>query len=302
MELRHQGSGRIRFGVFEVDLRAGELRKHGLRIRLQQQPFHVLEMLLLRPREVVTRDELRANLWQADTFVDFDHGLNKAINKIRDALGDSAENPHFVETVARRGYRFIAEVVRLEDIGALPPKELKPESGQLAATAARPKRFPWLNSRMAFAFILIAAAIALLAWTVRWRNRSVPGIHSVAVLPLESLSADPSQDYFAEGMTDELITDLGQISALRVISRTSVMTYKNAHKSLPQIARELNVDAVVEGTVLRSGDQVRITAQLIQAPQDKHLWAKSYEGDLRDTLALQGRVARAIATEKRQNR
>src|SRR4051812_1340960 len=301
MELRHQGSGRVRFGVFEVDLRAGELRKHGLRIRLQQQPFHVLEMLLLRPREVVTRDELRANLWQADTFVDFDHGLNKAINKIRDALGDSAENPHFVETVARRGYRFIAEVVRLEDIGALPPKELKPESGQLAATAARPKRFPWLNSRMAFAFILIAAAIALLAWTVRWRNRSVPGIHSVAVLPLESLSADPSQDYFAEGMTDELITDLGQISALRVISRTSVMTYKNAHKSLPQIARELNVDAVVEGTVLRSGDQVRITAQLIQAPQDKHLWAKSYEGDLRDTLALQGRVARAIAEEVRIN-
>lgn len=302
MELRHQGSGRVRFGVFEVDLRAGELRKHGLRIRLQQQPFYVLEMLLLRPREVVTRDELRANLWQADTFVDFDHGLNKAINKIRDALGDSAENPHFVETVARRGYRFIAEVVRLEDIGALPPKELKRESAQLAATAARPKRFPWLNSRTAFAFILIAAAIVLLAWTVRWRNRSVPGIHSVAVLPLESLSADPSQDYFAEGMTDELITDLGQISALRVISRTSVMTYKNAHKSLPQIARELNVDAVVEGTVLRSGDQVRITAQLIQAPQDKHLWAKSYEGDLRDTLALQGRVARAIATEKRQNR
>src|SRR3954471_10592507 len=133
MELRHQGSGRIRFGVFEVDLRAGELRKHGLRIRLQQQPFHVLEMLLLRPREVVTRDELRANLWQADTFVDFDHGLNKAINKIRDALGDSAENPHFVETVARRGYRFIVDVAVLEQTDSDPAQKLN--STGLATTA-----------------------------------------------------------------------------------------------------------------------------------------------------------------------
>lgn len=301
MEPWHQGSRRVRFGVFEVDLRAGELHKHGLRIRLQQQPFQVLEMLLQRPREVVTRDELRAALWPSDTFVDFDHGLNKAINKIRDALGDSAESPRFVETVARRGYRFIGEVGPL-DVGetASPAKQPKPESASPAATAA-PKRLPQLHPGRALGLFLIAAAIVSLLWTLRSRNRALPSVRSLAVLPLESLSPDPSQDYFAEGMTDELITDLGQISALRVISRTSVMTYKGAHKSLPQIARELNVDAVVEGTVLRSGNQVRITAQLIQAPLDKHLWAKSYEGDLRDTLALQSQVARAIAEEVRIN-
>jgi len=300
MELVHHGSERLRFGVFEVDLRAGELRKHGLRIRLQQQPFQILEMLLRRPREVVTRDELRAALWPADTFVDFDHGLNKAINKIRDALGDSAESPRFVETVARRGYRFIAEVVSL-DGEADSSKELKPQSAVLASTAPDPKRLQRLNFAKAVGLFFIVAAVVTLAWTVYARNRALPSIHSLAVLPLESLSTDPSQDYFAEGMTDELITDLGQISALRVISRTSIMTYKGAHKPLPQIARELNVDAVVEGTVLRSGNQVRITAQLIQAPVDKHLWARSYEGDVRDTLALQGEVARAIAEEVRIN-
>src|SRR4051794_37271480 len=123
MQQARDAPGRLRFGVFEADLRTGELRKRGVRIRLQEQPFQVLALLLERPGELVTRDELRGRLWSADTFVDFDHGLNKAINKIREALGDSAENPHFVETVARRGYRFIAEVVRLEDIGGLPPKE-----------------------------------------------------------------------------------------------------------------------------------------------------------------------------------
>jgi TolB-like protein/DNA-binding winged helix-turn-helix (wHTH) protein/Tfp pilus assembly protein PilF len=296
----HQGSARVRFSVFEVDLRAGELRKRGLRIRLQQQPFKVLEMLLQRPGEVVTRDELRGALWPADTFVDFDHGLNKTINKIRDALGESAESPRFVETVSRRGYRFIAEVVRLDSADSDSRTESKLPFPGGAATTSKPMRLGWSGIRKALGLVLVAVAIALLAWTLRSRNRP-SNIRSLAVLPLVSLSADPSQDYFADGMTDELITDLGQISALRVISRTSVMTYKGGHKPLPQIARELNVDAVVEGTVLRSGDQVRITAQLIQAPVDKHLWAKSYEGDLRDTLALQGQVARAIAEEIRIN-
>ena len=288
----------FRFGVFEVDLRAGELRKHGLKIRLQQQPFQVLEMLLRRPRDVVTRDELRNKLWPADTFVDFDHGLNKAINKIREALGDSADNPRFVETVARRGYRFIAEVAVLD--GADSPRTRELELPGFAAEAATPKKWLWSRAWKAAAIILIPALALFVAWVIRSRSRP-PSIRSLAVLPLESLSADPSQDYFADGMTDELITDLGQISQLRVISRTSIMTYKGVRKPLPQIARELNVDAVVEGTVLRSGNQVRITAQLIQAPADKHLWSKSYEGDLRDTLALQGRVAGAIANEVRIN-
>jgi TolB-like protein/DNA-binding winged helix-turn-helix (wHTH) protein/Tfp pilus assembly protein PilF len=292
-----------------LDLRAGELRKYGLRVRLQEQPFQILTMLLEHPGEVVTREELQKKLWPAHTFVDFDHGLNKAVSKIREALGDSAESPRFVETVARRGYRFLADVkvdaeapVRSPELATLPHPVA--EAGDLPELAGKP-RIPkhlllslvWKIS--AFALLLLVASLAV--WKIHSWNRSSLVIRSLAVLPLESLSSDASQDYFADGMTDELISDLGQISALRVISRTSVMTYKHARKPLPQIARELNVDAVVEGTVLRSGDQVRITAQLIQASTDKHLWSQSYEGELRDTLALQNQVARAIADQIRIN-
>jgi TolB-like protein/DNA-binding winged helix-turn-helix (wHTH) protein/Flp pilus assembly protein TadD len=294
-------SDRLRFGVFEVDLRAGELRKHGLQVRLQQQPFEVLAMLLDHPGEIVTREELQKKLWPADTFVDFDHGLNKAINKIRDALSDSAESPRFVETVARRGYRFLAEVRAVDTTPVLRPesrieapseaKDYGPAS--LAEGSGSPKRLATLLTWGIFALVLLL--LIPIVWALRFRNRTSLPIRSLAVLPLESLSGDASQDYFADGMTDELITDLSQISALRVISRTSVMPYKGVRKPLAQIARELNVDAVVEGTVLRSGNQVRITAQLIEAPADKHLWAHDYEGDLQDTLALQNQVARAIA-------
>jgi TolB-like protein/DNA-binding winged helix-turn-helix (wHTH) protein/Flp pilus assembly protein TadD len=301
--------GRLRFGVFELDLRAGELRKNGLRVRLQGQPFQVLAILVDHPGEVVSREELQKELWAADTFVDFDQGLNKAINKVREALGDSAESPRFVETIARRGYRFLAEVKAAE---AAPVRSTEPtppphpivETGDhpdLAAEPALPKDRPWSLALKTSAFALLVLVACLVAWKLHSRNRPPPAIRSLAVLPLESLSSDASQDYFADGMTDELISDLGQIRELRVISRTSVMAYKHAHKPLPQIAHELNVDAVVEGTVLRSGGRVRITAQLIEASADKHLWSQSYEGELRDTLALQNTVARAIADQIRIN-
>ena len=305
----HQVSGRLCFGLFELDVRAGELRKHGLRIRLQEQPFQVLAMLLEHHGQVVTREELQKRLWPADTFVDFDHGLNKAISKIREALGDSAENPRFVETVARRGYRFLAEV-RTADTATIASAE-RPHQPQLAADtverhdiageAAMPEHITRRVARMVSLFALLLVIASFAAWKLYSWKRASPVIRSLAVLPLESLSNDASQDYFADGMTDELISDLGQISALRVISRTSVMGYKHARKPLPQIAHELNVDAVVEGTVLRSGDQVRITAQLIEASSDKHLWSQGYEGELRDTLALQNQVARAIADQIRIN-
>ncbi len=249
--LRHTSV--VRFGTYEVSLQSGEVRKAGVKIRVQQQPMKLLEILLERPGEVVTREELRDRVWADESFGDFDQAVNIAIGKLRSALGDSAENPRYIETLPKRGYRFIAEVS-------------------------------------------VVAADDL-----RSRGRAPTGIRSLAVLPLDNLSGDASQNYFADGMTDELITDLAQISALRVISRTSVMVYKGARKPLPQIARELNVDAVVEGTVLRSGDQVRITAQLIEASTDKHLWSQSYQGELRDTLALQNRVARAIADQIRIN-
>jgi TolB-like protein/DNA-binding winged helix-turn-helix (wHTH) protein len=293
---------RLGFGVFEVDLRDRQLTKRGLRIRLQEQPFQVLAMLLERPGEVVTRDELRNRLWP-NTVVEFDHGLNKAISKIREVLGDSVESPRFVETVARRGYRFLADVAMID----IPDRQREPTPDALANpsdTAPVDRTDAGASSKQAvrpyiwsLVFGLALVLTVSLSWILYSKNQSLPKIRSLAVLPMENLSGDPSQDYFADGMTDQLIASLGQISALRVISRTSVMTYKGVRKPLAQIAGELNVDAVVEGSVLRSGDQVRITAQLIQASADKHIWAQSYEGEIRDTLVLQNRVARAIAEQ-----
>ena len=305
----------VRFGVFEVDLRAGELRKKGTKIRLQGQPYLLLITLVKQPGEVVTREELRSALWP-DTFVDFDHGLGTAVNKLREVLGDSAANPRFVETLPRRGYRFIAPVIvdsGSEDtpvVSEVPPAIDEPATGDLIeagdpdeirpipATAAgvRPRLASYWKISC-FAVFLVAAGLLVLFLL---RSRPSTQIRSLAVLPVQNLSGDPSQDYFSDGMTDALITELGQIGDLRVISRTSAMTYKSTHRTLPQIAQELNVDAVVEGAVLRSGSQVRITAQLIMASADKQVWAKSYESDLRDTLALQSQVARAIAEEIRK--
>jgi TolB-like protein/DNA-binding winged helix-turn-helix (wHTH) protein len=291
---------RLRFGVFEVDPRTGHLTKHGARLRLQEQPFRLLAMLLEKPGELVTREELRAKIWP-QTIVDFDHGLNKAISKIRDALGDSAENPRFIETVARRGYRFLADVAVVQDGPVTVTRELArhPDVGPLpdidAGISSRtpPRALLWTLFGLGFALLLAI----YLAWTLGMSRSSPPRIRSLAVMPLENLSSDASQDYFADGMTDELITDLGQIRALRVISRTSVMTYKGVRKPLAEIARELDVQAVVEGSVLRSGNQVRITAQLIRVPADERIWGRSYEGDLRDTLTLQSEVAQAIAEQ-----
>jgi TolB-like protein/DNA-binding winged helix-turn-helix (wHTH) protein/tetratricopeptide (TPR) repeat protein len=292
---------RLRFGVFEVDLRTGELRKHGVKVRLQEQPFQVLAMLLERSGEVVTREELRSRLWSAETFVDFDHGVNKAINRIRDAIGDSATSPRFIETVARRGYRFIGDVVvdqtgmsqaewRDEDLAPSYPLEERSEPAPTMRGG-----HAWRVWSVAALTVAVASVIVLVLG-LRSGHPAAP-IHSLAVLPLENLSGDPSQEYFADGMTDELIATLGQIRALRVISRTSAMLYKRARKPLAQIARELGVDAVVEGAVFRSGSQVRITAELIDARDDRHMWAQSYNGELRDTLTLQYTVARAIADQ-----
>ena len=300
----------VRFGTYEVSLQSGEVRKAGLRIRVQQQPMKLLEILLEHPGEVVTREELRSRVWPNESFGDFDQALNIAIGKLRSALGDSAENPRFIETLPKRGYRFIADVSvldpdarlrRPESVAADRPATESGQTLQGSVLAVAPTRQPWPTRGAIVGLALVLSLSILSVWLFRSRGPAPAGIRSLAVLPLENLSGDASQNYFADGMTDELITDLAQISALRVISRTSVMAYKGARKPLPQIARELNVDAVVEGTVLRSGDQVRITAQLIEASTDKHLWSQSYEGELRDTLALQSRVASAIADQIRIN-
>jgi len=245
----------FRFDLFELDVRAGELRRQGVKIRLQGQPLLVLAALLKRAGDLVTRAELRQEVWSGDTFVDFDHSLHNAIARIREALGDSAENPRYIETLPRRGYRFLGQVERI---------------------AAQTSESSALS-----------------------HSRDARKIHALAVLPLENLSGDPAQDYFADGMTETLITSLAKIGSLRVISRTSAMQYKGVRKSLPVIARELNVDAVIEGSVLRDGHRVRITAQLIHAPNDQHLWAESYERDFRDILSLQSEIARRVADEVR---
>jgi TolB-like protein/DNA-binding winged helix-turn-helix (wHTH) protein/Tfp pilus assembly protein PilF len=300
----------LRFGTYEVSLQSGEVRKAGLRIRVQQQPMRLLEILLERPGQVVTREELCSRVWPNENFGDFDLALNIAIGKLRSALGDSAENPRFIETLPKRGYRFIADVSIVD--GEPRPKRSGPASGDLAETepadkheavtlVGAPRYQLWTAPRIMVAVALALILPILALWLFHSREPARVGIRSLAVLPLENLSGDAAQNYFADGMTDELITDLAQISALRVISRTSVMVYKGARKPLPQIAHELNVDAVVEGTVLRSGDRVRITAQLIEASTDKHLWSQSYEGELRDTLALQKKVAGAIADQIRIN-
>ncbi len=310
MERLQQHTSVLRFGTYEVDPDSGELRKSGIRIRVQQQPLKLLEILLKHPGEVVTREDLRARIWPDESFGDFDQAVNVAIAKLRGALGDSADNPRFIETIPRRGYRFVAEVAVVQrDSGRAKLAQETPatagthDSAPAVAEQAMFRRLPGPLSWkiIVFSVVLLATVVVLI---IRWRNHSIANaslpspIRSLAVLPLENLSGD-AENYFADGMTDELITDLAQIGALRVISRTSVMPYKGARKSLPLVARELNVDAIVEGTVLRSGNQVRITAQLIQASVDKHLWAQSYQGDLRNTLSLQKQVASAIAEQIR---
>ena len=296
---------RLRFGVFEADLGVRELTKLGRLLPLQEQPFLLLAMLLENPGELVTREELRARLWP-QTVVDFDHGLNKAISKIRDALGDSAENPRFIQTVARRGYRFLADVMVVGDgeaETALPGTASRENPSVDSQTPVDPARTK-PRSRRTAAWAIAAATVLLLSaaivmWVRSTSNSSLPSIRSLAVLPLENLSGNASQDYFADGMTDELITQLAQIPDLRVISRSSMMTYKQSREPLADIAHELDVQAVVEGGVMRSGDRVRITAQLIRVPADEHMWAHSYEGDVRDTLVLQNQVAEAIANQIR---
>jgi TolB-like protein/DNA-binding winged helix-turn-helix (wHTH) protein len=285
--------GAIRFGVFEVDVCAEELRKQGVKIKLQEQPFQVLQILLEHPGEIVTREDLRQRIWPADTFVDFDGGVNNAVKRLREALGDSAESPRYIETVPRKGYRFIGPVNRngkpvAEEVWS------KPKS-----PAARRGLQIWIGIAAAVLLLVSLGAVPTNFWRQFSSRTNVPQIRSIAVLSLKNLSGDPSQEYFADGMTEELITDLSQISDLKVISHTSVDTYKKSSKSLPEIARELHVDGVVEGSVMRSGDKIRITAQLIYAPEDKNLWAERYDRDLSDALTLQRTIAAAIGDEIR---
>jgi TolB-like protein/DNA-binding winged helix-turn-helix (wHTH) protein/Tfp pilus assembly protein PilF len=325
MEQNHCSARKVRFGVFEADMEAGELRKHGLRLKLSEQPFQILAMLVARPGEVVSREVLRERLWPSDTFVDFDHGLNNAVMRLREVLGDSSDHPRFIETLPRRGYRFIApvefknstsenqspEVITVEKTVGVPDVSSKKGSGNSdalpnVAPGQHGRRFSISRIALLAAAVLVGSALisGITVHYVRSVNASKGKANrssSLVVLPLENLSGDKEQDYFADGMTDDLIANLAKIRSLRVISRSTAMAYKGTHKPLPQIANELNVDAVVEGTVMRVGNRVRITAELVQVSTDQHLWADTYESPIGDVLALQNRVSSAIVDEIRIN-
>lgn len=291
-----------RFGAFEIDLRSGELRKNGMRLRLSGQPFQILAALVDRPGEVVTREELNSKLWPADTFVDFDHGLNNAVARIREVLDDSSDTPRYVETIPRRGYRFIAPVSNGHSAAALPASQVAPSREVTSPSAVAPSVQPALGvGRSTRRWVLLGtlATLAIVALASYLYRRNSAGnqrpIKSIAVLPLRNLSGDPKQDYVAEGMTEDLIGRLSDIHELRVTSRTSVMRFKDTHLSVPEIARMLGADAIVEGSVIREGNRIRVHAQLIRAATDEHFWSESYDRELRDVLALQSEVAQSIA-------
>lgn len=303
-------AGKVRFGPFELDARAGEIRKGGRRVRLQDKPLRLLIALIEERGEIVTREELRERLWPGNVVVEFDNGLNNAVNKLRAALDDSANEPRYIETVGRRGYRFVGEIVEEQATGpaSLPNDAAAIATATVAATAtgaaepslaAPPVPAPRRSWAVGVGVLLVAGAAATTALLVQQRVTQPAEVDSLAVLPLENLSSDLDQEYFSDGMTDTLISQLAGIQSLRIISRQSVMQYKRSALPMPQIGRELGVDAVVEGTVLRTGDRVRVTVQLIHAASDRHLWNAQYERPLDDVFALQAEIARSVASEVR---
>jgi TolB-like protein/DNA-binding winged helix-turn-helix (wHTH) protein len=277
---------RIFFGEFELDCRSGELRCNGTPVKLQPQPAKVLAALASRPGEIVTRQQIVEEVWGSKVHVDFEHGLNFAIRQIRAVLKDDPDHPRYLETVPKRGYRFIGVLHESPSVESAP-------LGAVGITSSRKKAFAYSAVLVLVLVIAVVTPISKQWFTATSKH----DIQSIAVLPLHNLSADPQQEYFSDGMTDELITDLAKISGLRVISHTSVEHYKETKRQLPEIARELGVDAIVEGTILRSGDRVRITAQLIDSHSDQHVWAESYERDFGDVLGLQAEVAQQIANQ-----
>ena len=284
-------SAKLRFREYELDPDGFTLVRAGHRIRLERKPMELLILLAERQGRLIAREEIIDKIWGKEFFFDSENGINNAVRKIRSALNDDAEHPRFVETAVGKGYRFIALVERVLEPAAMPPPAALPKNTQ------RLRAWREWGRLLLGACALVAGAFVFNAAEIRNRifTHAVPPIRSLAVLPLENLSGDPTQEYFVDGMTDALITDLAQIPDVKVISRTSAMQYRGVRKPLPQIAQALGVDAVVEGSVVRSGDKVRITAQLIHAPTDRHLWAESFEGPADDVLSIQDQVAREVA-------
>jgi len=267
----------IRFGPFEADCQSQELKKHGVRLRLSRQSFQILKVLLERPGELVTREDLRQTLWPSDTFVDFEHSLNAAVNRLRECLGDDADNPHYIETLPRRGYRFIAPI---EGHGA----------------AGLVSSYRKLRALLVVAILVLALAAGGLWHKSRQRAARPLGMPSIAVLPFADLSSSHDQEYFADGMAEEILNDLATTPNLRVVARTSAFQFKGRNEDLRAIGRKLNVENILEGSVRKEGTRLRITAQLVKVDDGFHLWAQSYDRDLKDVLALQDEIAKEVTS------
>jgi TolB-like protein/DNA-binding winged helix-turn-helix (wHTH) protein/Flp pilus assembly protein TadD len=277
----------VRFGLFELDPKARELRKSGVKVKLQDQPFRVLALLVERAGQIVSREELQQQVWPTDVYVAFDQGLNNAIRKVRDALGDSADNPRFIETVAKHGYRFVAPIVRLQET----PASNRP------ASLARPVPRTALIGLLA---VTLLSAVALWLWTrSSTRNDRVPQKSVLAVLPFDNLTHDPEQDFFSDGLTEEMIAQLGRLNPdrLAVVARGSVAKYKGTRLAANQIGSDLHANYLLEGSVRRASDRVRITVQLINVADQTDLWTESYDRELKDILDLQNSVARSVADQ-----
>ena len=292
----------IRFGVFDLDLSAHELRKRGVRVKLHKQPFQVLALLLERKGEVVTREELHAKLWPGDSFVDFDHGLGSVIHKLREALGDSADNPRFIETLPRLGFRFIASVEDTQPEKLPLEKAVPPVDGRVQSLEAWQKREALLWRRPAtVAIILILLAIGSL-YLIRRKTSAVQppaGAQVLTVLPFVNLSSDAQNEYFSDGLTEEIIQSVALVEGLEVTSGTSSFALKGTRLDIHDIANKLNATVLLEGTVRRAGDQLRVTAQLIRAADGKHIWSSTYDREMRNVFAIQEEIAGSIANALR---
>ena len=294
-------TGILEFGEFQLDCERFELRRNGLPLRLERKPLELLILLASSGGRLVTRPEIARCLWDTEVFVDTEHGINTAIRKIRHALREDPESPRFLQTVTGKGYRFVGVTPKPEPAPSpttQPDQPIQPPVPQPVVPIRAPasRSHLWVVAS-ASAVVLILFGIATFGARNVRGHTSKPAITSIAVLPLDNLSGDPAQDYLADGMTDELTTMLAKNSTLRVISRTSVMQYKGAHRPLPEIARQLNVDGIVEGSLARTGDDLHMTLQLIQAPTDTHLWADSYDRNANDLVSLPHDAAVTIARE-----
>ncbi|HET6930739.1 MAG TPA: winged helix-turn-helix domain-containing protein [Candidatus Acidoferrum sp.] len=299
--------GRVRFGAFELDLKSGELypiekgQSDG-KVLLREQSFQVLRMLVERAGEIVTRDEIKQRLWPNDTIVDFDHSINTVIKTLRRTLGDNAEDPRYIETLARRGYRLRVTAEWLPTVVENVAEPASAPGPQPASGRVQRQRKPWWW-RVA---PVVASAAILVAGYMSWRhfrNATPPGSQKVmlAVLPFQNLTGDPNKEYLADGLTEQTISQLGRLNPeqLGVIARTSVMGYKHKDERLDQIGRELSVQYVLENSLRESGIHLRLTAQLIQVKDQTHLWSQDYDYAAKDTLNVEDEVAKAVAREIR---